>query len=550
MARSAPPRAQCPSGVSAERGAGLSSVAAVYPYTPLVPVCFRSAASASLAAALLATVGIASAEQPPFAVTTLDVPGRPVNVLAAAIEGERGRRLVVVSLEGSAPDERRHVSVFAFAPGGEARLAGRLAVPAQVVAFDVADLEPGGELEVALLAAQSLEVRDVASGELLQRREIAPALPLPPRTRGLGYQPLLAPWGGNGTLSALAPALGGLAHVPLGGGPVQLIEFPLVTDYLTGDADAGVRPGMLEARIAWPEIARGDDDGDGRPDLLAVSRYDLAVYRTGEGGLPARPSRRAALRPFDAEEELRFQATSASLFARDLDGDGLVDLVLHRTFGTLLRSDATTSIWRNRGSGADPNAPPDARIGASGGFGSIFLEDLDGDGRSEALQLFVPFSVVQLVRTLLTSTVQAELRAYRLEGPGIARAEQTYETTLTVPVDAERSRVSGILPTVRGDWNGDGLRDLLHGESLERIAIRLGERGERGARFGGSSVRQDVATADRAVAADLDGDGLDDLALYDTLREGGGVQVLRNRGTLPGAGPELRAPEPSPPHDP
>jgi hypothetical protein len=48
------------------------------------------------------------------------------------------------------------------------------------------------------------------------------------------------------------------------------------------------------------------------------------------------------------------------------------------------------------------------------------------------------------------------------------------------------------------------------------------------------------------VAADLDGDGLDDLALYDTLRDGGGVQVLRNRGTLPGARPELRAPEPEP----
>ena len=344
------------------------------------------------------------------------------------------------------------------------------------------------------------------------------------------------------------PALSGLALVPLGEGAVQYLHIPLVTDYLAGDDDAGVHQGMLEARIAWPEVGRGDDDGDGRQDLLAFSRYDLSVFRSGAAGLPARPSRHVSLRPFTADEELRYLATSASLFARDLDGDGLVDLVLHRTFGTLLRSDATTSFWRNPGSGADPGAPPDARIEGSGGFGSVFLEDLDGDGRSEALQLFVPFGVVQLVRALLTETVQAELRAYVLEGPGIAAARPSYETTLTVAISSGEGRVAGVLPTAAGDWNGDGLRDLLHGESLRRIAIRLGVRGEQGPGFGAPAASQEVPSADRALVADLDGDGLDDLALYDTLAEGGGVHVLRNRGLLPGPArrPELRAPEPEP----
>lgn len=501
----------------------------------------RFAARAALTLALL--VAPARAAEGPFGATKLEVPGRPLEALVVeGAGGGAGRSLVVASVEGSAPDERRHVSVFTFAAGAAPQLAGRLSVPARVVAFDVADIVPGGAPELVLLAADSIEVRDVASGALLERREITPALPLPPRTRGLARRPLLGPAQEDGRASVIAPALGGLAQIPLGDAPIRRLDFPLLTDYLVGDEDAGVRPGTLEARITWPEIAGGDDDGDGRADLLALSRYEIAVYRSGEGGLATRPSRRVALRPFDAKEELRHLATSASLFARDLDGDGLVDLVLHRTFGTLLRSDAITSFWRNGGDGADPNAAPDARIEAKGGFGSVFLEDLDGDGRSEALQIFVPFSVVQLVRTLLTSTVHAELRAYRLEGPGITGATRTFSTTLSVPVDSEQSRVSGILPTVRGDWNGDGLRDLLHGESLERLAIRLGERAERGPRFGGVAARQEVASADRAVPADLDGDGLDDLVLFDTLGEGSGVQVLRNLGTLPGGAPQLRSP--------
>jgi hypothetical protein len=309
---------------------------------------------------------------------------------------------------------------------------------------------------------------------------------------------------------------------------------------------------MLEARVAWPELGRGDDDGDGRADLVAVSRYDVTVFRGAAEGLAAQPSRHVSMRPFSADEELRYLATSASLFARDLDGDGLVDLVLHRTFGTLLRSDATTRFWRNHGSGADPGGAPDARIEGSGGFGSVFLEDLDRDGRSEALQLLVPFGVVQLVRALLTETVQAELRAFVLRGPGIAGAAESFETTLTLSIASQEGRVAGVLPTAAGDFNGDGLRDLLHGESLRRLAVRLGFRGERGPAFGSPAARFEVPSADRALVADWSGDGLDDLVLYDTRAEGGGVHLLRNLGTLRGTprAPELRAPEAEPPREP
>ena len=43
-----------------------------------------------------------------------------------------------------------------------------------------------------------------------------------------------------------------------------------------------------------------------------------------------------------------------------------------------------------------------------------------------------------------------------------------------------------------------------------------------------------------ARVADLDGDGLDDLVVYDPLDEKGAVQVLWNRGALPGTAPRLQ----------
>jgi hypothetical protein len=490
---------------------------------------------------LLVLAAPARADGPPFATSRAAVPGRIVEVLAEPAAGGSPPRLVAVSLEGSAPDETRRVTAFTVAPGGGLQPQAAVNVPRDAVSFDVADAVPGGDPELVFLASDRVEVRSLA-GAALQSRPIAPALPLPPRTRGFLHQALVAPWSGNGALSALVPALGGLAHVPLAAEPPQILPFPLMTEYLAGDTDAGVKPGILAAIIGWPEVALGDDDGDGRGDVFAFSRYELAVYRTSAAGLPAAPSRRASLRPFTAEEELRPAAASASLYARDLDGDGLVDLVLHRTFGTLLKSDATTSIWHNGGTGADPEAPPSAKIASTEGFGSIFLEDLDGDGRAEAVQLFVPFSVVQLVRAVTMGAVQADVRVFRLDPPGISAATETYKDTLTVALDADRGRVSGILPNLRGDWNGDGLHDLLHGENLERLVIRLGAKGEKGPRFGGVAARMDVEATDRAIVADFDGDGLDDLALFDSLRENAGVRLLRNLGTLPGTGAEVRAP--------
>jgi hypothetical protein len=499
-----------------------------------------------LALAFASAPGPAHAGPDPFSVTSLAMPGRPFDALAVRVPGERAALLVVAGVEGSPPDETRRLRLFALAGDGGFQPVAVRTVPERVVAFDVAALRPGGEPVLALLSSEALELQDLRSGSPLGSRRFAPPLPLPPRTRGLARIPFLGSWNGDGT-SALVPSLAGLALVPLPDGPIRSLAFPVRAEYLPGLDDAGVHPGSLLATIGWPELALGDDDGDGRPDLLALSRYHLAVYRSGPDGLPDRPSREATLRPFSDEEELRPETTSVSLFARDLDGDGRADLVVHRTVGALLRSDATTRFWRNPGPGADPTAPPDAVIATSGGFGSIFLEDLDGDGRTEAVQLFVPFGVIQLVRALLTETVQAKLRVYRLGAPGIAGAEPCFEEDLTVALAAGEGRIAGILPTVRGDWNGDGLRDLLAGESLERIALRVGERGPDGPRFGSVVARQQLPPSDRALVADFDGDGLDDLATYDTRRLDGGVHVLRNLGVLPPATGAPRVPELRPP---
>ena len=527
---------------------------------PRRPRLSPHARAAAFALAFAAALPAGADEDPnaPFERVSLPLPGRPLEAWTLP-GGATGERVAVVSASGSPPDERRHLAIYGPGPGGGVARESLLDVPADAVAFDVADLEPGGPPELALLYADRLTVQSLGAAAAPRSYELAPALPLPAPMRGFLRVPMLARWDGSPHISALLPAFGGLLLLPLDGGAPRRLSFPLYAFYYGGDPSAGVLPGALQSFVTWPEVASGDDDGDGHADLFALSRYDVAVYRGGPDGFPPQPTRRVTLRPFTDDEELRFLASSVSLFARDLDGDGRVDLVQHKTFGTLLRSHATTSVWRNPGSGADPSAAPDAQIAGSGGFGSVFLEDLDGDGRLETVQLLVPFGAVQLVRAVLTDSVQARVRVFRFTGPGDGTrfaAEPGFEDTVTLAVETREGRVAGVLPTVEGDFDGDGLRDLVVGENLTRLVVRLGVLGEGGPGFGSVAAAQSIPNADRAVVGDFDGDGLDDLATWDS-RYGHSLVVLRNRRHLARPGelrveprarpPELRRPEEAPP---
>jgi hypothetical protein len=51
-------------------------------------------------------------------------------------------------------------------------------------------------------------------------------------------------------------------------------------------------------------------------------------------------------------------------------------------------------------------------------------------------------------------------------------------------LDFADGRVKGLYPVLEADWNADGRKDLLYVESGGSMALRLGEAGVRGPRYG------------------------------------------------------------------
>lgn len=471
----------------------------------------------------------------------LRVEGRPLVAFPVRLDDAgRGRGLGVLVARGVPPDQVREVAIFPGSGEGPAR---RVPVPADVVAVDVANVDPAPGDELVLVSARALRIvpsSGAAPGRVLP---LSPPLPLPPRTRDLSLLGTTRDWNGDGEPSILLPTAEGARLVGLRSGAVRSLAMPVEAEYFTLDPTTVARDAFFYATLAWPSFGLGRDDEDGHPDLFALSRYGVHVFRGGESGLPSAPSRTQTLRPFTAEEELRPKASHLQPMARDLDGDGQTDLLLHRTFGSLLRSEDKTEIFHNPGGGADLEAAASARLEPESGIGVLDAVDLDGDGRLELVQARIGFGVVQVLRILTTRNAQVELRVDRLDGPGIRGVTRAWNDTLSVGLDFEQARPEGLLPTVDGDWNGDGRRDLLVGTSATEIAILLGAPGPSGPGFSGSEIRQEVPAKGRALVADLDGDGLDDLVTHDPRDLEGHVHWLRNLGHLPGAPPGLRAPE-------
>ncbi len=485
----------------------------------------------------------ARAEEAPgaFALETLRVPGRPVQVLLAPAPSRGPADLVVSAVEGSPPEEERRIVLFPPppAPGRVHPASLSVVAPRDAVFFDVAALGAGPGPEIVFVSDTALRLVNPRSGE---RREIAlvPPLGLPARARGLTALACVADWDDDGRPEALLPTATGARLVPLAGGAPRSVSLPLVAEYETRADAPPPHSGSMSEFVVWPALVRADDDGDGRLDLFALSRFGVAVHRVGPAGLSLAPTRWLPLRAFSAGEELRPRSTGLRLQVRDLDGDGRADLVVSRAVGTLLHSHSATEIYRNPGDGVRLPATPDASFSLDAGLAQVELSDLDGDGRVELVQSSIAFGVMQVVRVLTTRRAEIEVRVYRLGAPGISGASLSWESGLSLALDFEQGRASGLLPLASGDWNGDGRKDLLVGPDRDTLAVYLGEATPRGPGFAASPVEQHAPVAGNALVADLDGDGLDDLVMWDTRDVSGAVSVLRNRGVLPGTPPSLR----------
>ncbi|MFK7743274.1 MAG: FG-GAP repeat domain-containing protein [Planctomycetota bacterium] len=272
-----------------------------------------------------------------------------------------------------------------------------------------------------------------------------------------------------------------------GDGRIDILGIGAYGSYLLRNTTivAGGTPSFLDvtssslpAGLAGSHLASADFDGDGDVDIVyrdPASAIQI-LANDGSGGFALLPN--AGL-PLTAE--LPFVAVG------DDDGDGDLDLLI------VQRGAAPARLLRNDGLAGFSDANYQLPTAASGAA----FEDLDGDGDADLL-------VVDRESLAMTP--------YRNDGAGLFVAMRS------VPID----RDSDVSAPMLADLDGDGDRDVvLRGTQLFVAAaafeyVSLQER----------AVADSLPT-EGLVAADVDGDGIVDLAVGNTLRLGDGDGFAR-----------------------
>jgi len=240
--------------------------------------------------ALLAAWGAvraAAEDSTPFAIRTHDVRGIILQVWPLSVSGcpDGSGDLLVLSSEGGPPVQKRFAT---FMPCGSALRPGdpRIRVhpiPAAAVLVDVARLPGRIGPQILSVSAAGLRIEALEGPASAVEIPIPGGLPLPPRPWEIGRLPLVEAWNDDGRPAALVPTATGAWLVELAGEPERpaprRIELPVYASYesFMPDLPETVWKWLVQ-EVHWPTLTRADDDGDGRRDLIALSRYGVWIY--------------------------------------------------------------------------------------------------------------------------------------------------------------------------------------------------------------------------------------------------------------------------------
>lgn len=471
-----------------------------------------------------------------FQVTSLAGTGRAVAAQMADVDGDGRVDVFVVAIEDMPPREERVVRVYLQRPDGSLPASPDHAVPLPPWSgvYDLADVLPRPGVEMVILAPHGVSVLSLADAESapVEYRVEGGSVAIAEDERGFDPVKIVDRTLGE-ELMLLVPQFGRLVVLRKDGSVYTSIEIGRRANYYVIPSNGFVSSESdVQLFIDVPKVATGDVDGDGRPDIVSSTRHEIRVFlQTQEGTFAPAPSRTHALGLVTRRDHIRGSGGVACEF-RDVDRDGLLDLLVTHIEGSITDATTTTYVYVNRDGQWRLDAP-DGTFTSTDALASNTLVDLDRDGRPELLRIQIKFSLLELIELLVTREIDTQISVLgQAEAParGFA-AEPILKRSLSIPFRFDTFRAKGFVPTVAADLNGDGHADLLASGAGDAVEVYVGSEDDI---LSNRSVKQAMPTAGVIAFGDFDADGLTDFVLFDPHNFDVPVQVAVNRGVLPG----------------
>lgn len=455
-------------------------------------------------------------------------------VTVADLNRDGKQDLLVVSRRGLYPNQRVALEVYLYENNGYPRYPQLIYHPQpDEIAFDVIPLAADAAPELVLMTPQGLRLRpglwrgtsaNSAPPQWLLKR---PLLLQQPQKGSFFRFPLLHALGGSRSL-VIAPASDGAwLFSPLKPKAVAHLRTEPRAFYTVAPRHKRFDVNYtLRARLTVPKVTVADHNGDGRPDLFFLWQEEIEVFeQKADGSFPGDASRTYFFNLLSDKERRRGEAV-VNIDVVDLDGDSCADLVINIYRGSLTNLSARCEVLLRH-----PNAP-EQKIEIpieSGDLAGALFADLTGDGKKDLILVRSPIGVLSIVRALLSKKIYLHFHVVPFNLQTLFRGDGTFNRRVSFDFNLADFQVVGFLPTLDGDFDGDGLPDALYALNEKEIRIDLSRPKtifdpERALSF-------PVPPSKYYVVADLDGDGKSDiLFFYPDGNQPGMLRALLNQG--------------------
>jgi hypothetical protein len=267
--------------------------------------------------------------------------------------------------------------------------------------------------------------------------------------------------------------------------------------------------------IGVPVLAFGKVNDDDRPDILIYEDDQLRFFYQGEDG--RFKSKEALVYQVEGKKKKRKRFFNFEIppILKDIDGDGTIDLAL------IYPSRGRIQIYYTKGGRCDLRSPDDIKD-TKEWAPAFWLKDFNQDGRQDLVIASVQrLGVIGAVQMFMAKKVNLHLSIFPSKEDGRMVKEPSQVLSFTVPYVVSATRESGKFsltfnPNFDGDFNGDGLKDLLIAVKEEELIIYYGDKEKILNSTPGSTIRitppQGTAHTDSWVY-DLNKDGRSDIIL-------------------------------------
>lgn len=241
--------------------------------------------------------------------------------------------------------------------------------------------------------------------------------------------------------------------------------------------------GRFVTTYTLPSFQVADLLGLGRPQFILNVRDAALVHAIGDAGrFSPDPTAEIHLRGRPPRKRFRLIQYSLAPAFIDLNGDGAADIL----FVEATRGNVYTYLGKPGGRSAFPTAsnarPPDDLKKIAGYIPAYWIRDLNGDGHPDLILATIDrLNIISGLQLFLSRQVDINLLVFLGRPGSLFGREPDFARSFTVTLSLYATRDdfefdTPFFPHCDGDFNGDGLKDLVIKQSPTSLALYPGVR--------------------------------------------------------------------------